>query len=198
MKLKNWLTENINFRRNDVEVRENKSYGATMGAAGFGAGVIAGIIVIILQFAVSGHDAQEKWINIVFFATILILLSYLVFMLLPVFKAANSTIGNKIVSTLVALGCMIGMFIVGLYLTIFLFMIVAAIAICWLALKVWLSSNSSSSSNNYSTPREESGPKKYRLDDGTIVTEDSVGSGYHGDDYHSYEKNFDGTFTRTD
>jgi hypothetical protein len=169
-----------------------------MGAAGYGAGVIAGIIVIILQFAVSGHDAQEKWINIVFFATILILLSYLVFMLLPVFKAANSTIGNKIVSTLVALGCMIGMFIVGLYLTIFLFMIVAAIAICWLALKVWLSSNSSSSSNNYSTPREESGPKKYRLDDGTIVTEDSVGSGYHGDDYHSYEKNFDGTFTRTD
>ena len=121
-----------------------------------------------------------------------------IFMLLPVFADKSLSIADKICTTLISVGCLIGLFIAGIYITILLFMLVAAIVILWLALKVWLSSNTTSSSSSHHAPKQDYGPEKYKLDDGTTVTENSFGGGFHGDDYHNYEKNLDGTFTRVD
>jgi hypothetical protein len=198
MKIKEWLEENVNFKRNDTKIRSNKEYGATLGAAGFATGIIAGIFIIILQFAVSGHDAQQTWINIVCSVALLAMVGYYVFLLLPVFTYKDMTVSEKILTALISAGSLIGLFIAGIYLTILLFMLVAVIVVAWIALKVWLSSNTSSSTSSHNVPHEDYGPKKYKLDDGTIVTEDSIGSGYHGNDFHNYEKNYDGTFSRTD
>ena len=198
MKIKDWLTENVNFKRNSTEIRSNKGYGATMGAAGFATGIVTGIIIIILQFAVSNYDNQQTWINTVCAIALIAMVAYLIFMLLPVFADKNLTIADKICTTLISVGCLIGLFIAGIYITILLFMLVAAIVILWLALKVWLSSNTTSSSSSHHAPKQDYGPEKYKLDDGTTVTENSFGGGFHGDDYHNYEKNLDGTFTRVD
>lgn len=198
MKIKDWLTENVNFKRNSTEIRSNKGYGATMGAAGFATGIVTGIIIIILQFAVSNYDNQQTWINTVCAIALIAMVAYLIFMLLPVFADKSLSIADKICTKLISVGCLIGLFIAGIYITILLFMLVAAIVILWLALKVWLSSNTTSSSSSHHAPKQDYSPEKYKLDDGTTVTENSFGGGFHGDDYHNYEKNLDGTFTRVD
>ena len=196
MKIKEWLTKNVNFRRNDTENRNNTGYCATMGAAGFLTGIVTGIIIIILQFAVSEYEAQNTWISVVCGIALLSMSSYLIFMLLPLFTDKSITIDSKVVTTLLSIGCLIGLFIVGIYLTILLFMLVVILFIAWLALKVWASSNSSNSS--YNPPRKDNGPKQYTLEDGTTVTENSFTSGYHGSDYNDYERNSDGTFSRVE
>lgn len=197
MKAKEWLTQNVNFRRKDTEIRENKGYFATMAACGFIVGIITGIIVIILQFAVSNPESQQTWMNIISSIAIILMVGFLLYMLTPFFKASNITLGNKILTTLISIACLAIPFIIGIYAVMLLFMLVAALAALWLALKIW-GSSSSSSSSSYSAPKENHGPEKYKLDDGTTVTENSFGGGFHGDDYHNYERNIDGTFTRTD
>jgi len=198
MKAKDWLKENVDFRREEAEVRDNKGYCATTGAVGLIVGAVTGILVIILQFAVSGHEAQQKWISAVSVIAIVAMIAFLIYMLLPLFKDSSIEIGSKILTTLACIACLIVPFIIGIYAIVLVFMAVAALAILWLALKVWASSSSSSSSSNHMPPKEDYGPKSYKLDDGTTVTENSFGSGYHGSDYHDYERNSDGTFSRKD
>ena len=198
MKAKEWLTKNVDFSREETEVRNNMGYCATMAAIGFAVGIIVGILIIILQFAVSNPDTQQTWVNIIFAVGILAMLGYLVYMLLPLFKDKGVTIGSKVLTTLVSLVCLAGLFIIGIYLVVLLFMLVVALGALWLGLKVWASSSGTSSTSQISAPREDYGPKSYKLDNGTTVTENSFTSGYHGDDSHDYERNLDGTFSRTD
>ena len=199
MKFNEWVKENVDFRREESEVRENKGYYATMGAAGLAVGVVAGIAIIILQFAVSNPQSQQNWINGVSIVAILAMIAFYVYMLLPAFKSPEIDTASKVTTAIISFLCIGGAFIAGVYITMILFMIVATLAIIWLVFKVWLSSNSSSSSSSYKTPSNEpSGPNQYKLDDGTIVTENSFTSGYHGSDYHDYERNSDGSFSRTD
>ena len=197
MKAKEWIKENVDFRREETEVRSNKGYCATMAAAGLAAGVVTGIIFIILQLAISNYETQQRWTNtiasIVFFA----LIAFLIYMLLPLFKDGTSTIGTKMLTALLSVACLIVPFIIGIYLVMLVFMAIIALAVLWLALKTW--SSSSSSSSSYTPPvHEDHGPKSYKLDDGTIVTENSFTSGYHGNDGHDYDRNMDDTFTRAD
>lgn len=198
MKTKEWLND-LDFRREETEVRENKSYALTMAAGGLGMGVITGILVVILQLVISGHDSQQTWINAVTYVIGALMLAYLVYMLLPLFKDTTVSIGSKIVTTLISLGSLIVPFIVGIYLVILMFMLVVGLGTLYLCLKLWLSSSSSSSSSSsYRAPREEYGPEKYELDNGAIVTENSFGGGWHGDDGHNYKREIDGTFSRED
>lgn len=197
MKAKEWLNKNVNFRRDEAEVRENKGYCATMAAAGLIVGAVTGILVIILQFAVSGHDAQQNWISAVSIIAIVAMIAFLIYMLLPLYKDSSIEIGGKVITTLVCIACLVVPFIVGIYAVVLVFMAIAALAALWLALKVW-GSSSSTPSSSYRPPQDDYGPKSYKLDDGTTVTENSVGGGYHGSDYHNYERNYDGTFSRTD
>lgn len=198
MKAKEWIKENVDFRREEAEVRDNKGYCATMGAVGLIVGAVTGILVIILQFAVSGHEAQQYWISAVSVIAIAAMIAFLIYMLLPLFKDTSVEISSKILTTLACIACLIVPFVIGIYAIVLVFMVLAALAILWLALKVWGSSSSSSSSSNYMPPKEDYGPKSYKLDNGTTVTENSFGTGYRGSDYHDYERNIDGTFSRTD
>ena len=199
MKIKEWVKVNVDFRREESEVRENKGYYATMGAAGLVVGVVAGIVIIILQFAVSNEQTLQNWMNGVSIASILAMIAFYVYMLLPAFKSTTLDTASKVTTAIVSLLCIGGAFIAGVYITVLLFMLVATLAIIWLVFKVWLSSNSSSSSSSYEAPHSEpTGPKKYELDNGTVVTEDAISSVYHGSDSHDYERNLDGTFSRTD
>ena len=193
MKAKEWIKENIDFHREDTEVRSNKGYCATMAAAGLAVGVVCGIIFIILQFAVSSHEAQQRWINIVAGIAILVMIAFFVYMLLPLFKDTSLTMGAKILTALLSVACLIVPFIAGVYLVYYV-----SKQICknWLALKIWGSSSSSSSSSYRPPVHEDNGPKSYKLDDGTIVTENSFTSGYHGSDGNDYERNIDDTFSR--
>lgn len=197
MKTKEWIKENVDFRREEKEVRNNKGYCATMGAVGLIVGAATGILVIILQFAVSGHEAQQKWISAVSIIAIVAMIAFLIYMLLPLFKDSKIEMGSKILTTLACIACLIVPFIIGIYAVVLVFMALAALAALWLALKIW-GSSSSTSSSSYRPPKEDYGPKSYKLDDGTTVTENSFGSGYRGSDYHDYERNIDGTFSRTD
>lgn len=197
MKAKEWLKKNVDFRRDEAEVRENKGYYATMTAAGLIVGAVTGILVVILQFAVSGHEAQQKWISAVSVVAIVAMIAFLIYMLLPMFKDSKIEIGSKILTTLACIACLIIPFIVGIYAVILVFMALAALAALWLALKIW-GSSSSTSSSSYQAPQERNDRGQITLEDGTVLTENSLGSGYHGNDYHNYERNSDGSFSRTD
>lgn len=197
MKAKEWFKKNVDFHRDETEVRDTKGYCATMAGAGLTTGAVTGILVVILQFAVSGHEAQQKWISAVSIIAIVAMMVFLIYMLLPLFKDTTTEIGSKILTTLACIACLVVPFIVGIYAVVLVFMAVAALAALWLALKVW-GSSSSTPSSSYRPPKDDYGPKSYKLDDGTIITENSVGGGYHGSDYHNYERNYDGTFSRTD
>lgn len=198
MKAKDWLKENVDFRRDEAEVRENKGYCATMAAAGLIVGAVTGILVVILQFAVSGHEAQQNWISAVSIIAIVVMIAFLIYMLIPLYKDSSVEIGSKILTTLACVVCLVVPFIIGIYAVVLVFMALAALAALWLALKIWGSSSSSSSPGNHMPHKEDYGPKSYKLDDGTTVTENTVGGGYHGSDYHDYDRNPDGTFSRTD
>ena len=145
MKIKEWIKENVVFRRDENEVRENKGYYATMGAAGLAAGIVAGIIIIILQFAVTGHDAQQNWINVVSIVALVAMIAFYIYMLIPVFKSTELDTASKVITGVISLLCIGGAFIAGIYITMLLFMVVAILVVLWLALKVWLSTSSSSS-----------------------------------------------------
>lgn len=198
MKTKEWLND-LDFRREETEVRENKSYALTMAAGGFGMGIVTGILVVILQLVISGHESQQAWINAVTYVIGALMLGYLVYLLLPLFKDPAISVGSKIITTLISLTCLIVPFIVGIYLVVLMFMLVVGLGTLYVCLKLWLSSSSSSSSSSsYRAPREEYGPEKYELDNGAIVTENSFGGGWHGDDGHNYRREIDGTFSRED
>lgn len=197
MKTKEWFNQ-VDFRRNETEVRKNKSYALTMATGGFGMGVITGILIIILQFVISGRESQLAWTHGMTYLIGATMLAYMVYMLLPKYKDSTISVGSKIVTTLISLCCLIAPYIVGIYLVALLFILVVGLGTLYLALMLWGSSSNSSSStsSSYRAPREDDGPKKYELENGTIVTEGAFG--YHGDDYHSYRRNCDGTFSRTD
>ena len=153
-----------------------------------------GICIVITQFAVDGMETQQNIVSIISIIGFLAMLILLVKQMLPLWKSTISTSG-KVIYTLFVGGISFVCWLLGILL-VYLVVILFAL---WLGLKIWsLTSRSGSSSSNYHASKENNGPAKYKLDDGTIVTEDSFGSGFHGNDYHNYERNSDGTFSRTD
>ena len=199
MKFNEWVKENVDFRREESEVRENKGYYATMGAAGLAVGVVAGIAIIILQFAVSNPQSQQNWINGVSIVAILAMIAFYVYMLLPAFKSPEIDTASKVTTAIISFLCIGGAFIAGVYITMILFMIVATLAVIWLVFKVWLSSNSSSSSSSYKAPKQDDyRPEEYKLLDGTTLTKNDYSDTYRGSDNHEYERDMYGNFSRTD
>ena len=153
-----------------------------------------GICIVIVQFAVDGMEAQQNIVNVISVVGLAALIGLLVKLMLPLWKSSMSSSG-KVLYTLFVGGVSFVCWLLGIVL---IYLVVILLAL-WLGLKIWsLTSGSGSSSNNYHAPKENNGPAKYKLDDGTIVSEDSFGSGFHGNDYHNYERNSDGTFSRTD
>ena len=154
-----------------------------------------GICIVIVQFAVDGMEAQQNIVNVISVVGLAALIGFLVKLMLPLWKSSMSSSG-KVLYTLFVGGVSFVCWLLGIVL---IYLVVILLAL-WLGLKIWslTSSSPGSSSSSYQTPKENSGPEKYELEDGTIVTENSFGGGYHGNDYHNYERNSDGTFSRTD
>ncbi len=197
MKIKEWFQKNVDISREETETRDNVGYCSTLAVVGLGMGMVTGILAFIIQMIVSGHDSQQTWTDVVAGIIVVAMLAYFVYLLLPLFVDKNVTVGQKVVTGLLGLVCLAVPFILGIYLIVLAVMIVAALAALWLALKVW--GTSSSSSSGYTPPAQNQnyGPEKYKLDNGTVVTETGFGD-YSGSDYHSYERNIDGTFSRKD
>lgn len=154
-----------------------------------------GICIVITQFAVDGMEAQQNIVNVISVVGFAALIGLLVKLMLPLWKSPMPASGKVLYSLFVG-----GVAFVCWLLGILLIYLVVILLVLWLGLKIWSLTSSSprSSSSSYQAPKENSGPEKYELEDGTIVTENSFGGGYHGNDYHNYERNSDGTFTRTD
>lgn len=197
MKAKEWLQKNVDFRRDDTEVRDNKGYCSTMAIAGLAVGIVTGVLVIILQLAISSYESQQTWISVISSIAIVTMLTFMIYMLFPLFKNSTIAFGGKIVTTILCLACLIIPFAIGIYAIVLLFIAVVALGVLWLGLKIW-GASASTPSTSYRASRDEYGPKSYKLEDGTTVTENSVTSGYHGSDHHDYERNIDGTFSRID
>ena len=195
MKTKEWLERNVDFKREDAEVRDNKGYCYTLAIVGLIMGAVTGVLAVILQFVISSKASQELWTNIIASVCVVIMLAYAGYLLLPMFKNSQIDMGSKVVTTLLALASLAIPFVVGIYVVVLAFMIVAAIAALWFAGKIW-SSTAKSSLRNMSKPQSHQGPDKYELEDGTIVTDTGFG-GYRGNDGNNYERHVDGTFSKT-
>lgn len=154
-----------------------------------------GICIVIAQFAVDGMEAQQNIVNVISVVGFAALIGLLVKLMLPLWKSPMSSSG-KVLYTFFVGGVSFVCWLLGIVL---IYLVVILLAL-WLGLKIWslTSSSPGSSSSGHQSPKDNNGPAKYKLDDGTIVTEDSFGSGFHGNDYHNYERNSDGTFSRTD
>lgn len=146
MKIKEWFKENVNLKREETEVRDNKGYAFTLGTLGLFAGAATGIIVMILQMVMGSASSSQTIVNIISTAIVIALLAYLIWLLLPMFKDSSISIGNKVLTTIVALVCLAIPFILGIYLIALAVMAIIAIAALWLGLKIWKPSSSSSSS----------------------------------------------------
>lgn len=196
MNAKEWLDRNVDFKREDVEVRDNKGYCYTLAVVGIIMGAVTGVLAVILQFVIGSKASQEFWTNAIASVCVVIMLVYAGYLLLPMFKNPQIDLGSKVVTTLLALASLAVPFIVGIYVVVLAFMVVAAIAALWFAGKIW-SSTAKASLRNMARPQSHQGPEKYELEDGTIVTDQGFGS-YRGNDGNNYERNLDGTFNMKD
>lgn len=146
MKIKEWLKEHVNFKREAEEVRDNKEYAITLGVVGLIAGAIMGIVIVILQMVLGSATSAQKTTNILSVVVILALIAYLIWLLLPMFKDPSLSISSKIATTVISLVCLAVPFIIGVYLVVLAIMAVVVVVVLWLGLKIWGSSSSSSSS----------------------------------------------------
>ena len=135
MNIKEWISTNVKLSRNGNEVRSNSGYFASMAALGGGVGAIVGIIMIIVQFTVSGHNAQQSIISTVSTITLLSSLSYCLYLILPVLKGTELSWGEKILCTIISLVSLVAFFFIGIYITTFSFVAVAIIVFLWILLK---------------------------------------------------------------
>ena len=199
MKIKEWIQkvwEKVNLRREKNEVRENKDYAITFAILGIITGMVVCTFIVIFQLFVSNLETQNVLIKIVTNIASTGLLAYVVWMLLPMFKSER-TIVHKLLTTLLALACAFIPYIIGFYLAMLFFLGLVFLFALWVAGKLmgwWVKDNARVTSQ---APRPSSGPEKFELSDGTVVTDIGFGS-YSGSDGHSYERGFGDTFTRKD
>ena len=103
MNAKEWLDRNVDFKREDVEVRDNKGYCYTLAVVGIIMGAVTGVLAVILQFVIGSKASQEFWTNAIASVCVVIMLVYAGYLLLPMFKNPQIDLGSKVVTTLLAL-----------------------------------------------------------------------------------------------
>ena len=141
MKFKEWIKNNIDFVREENEVRDNKGYVYTLALLGLVAGAAIGVIAIILQIVFGSAFASQTVLDIIVFVMVVALFAYLVWLLLPMFKDTTISIGSKVLTTLISLVCLAIPFIVGIYIVVLAVIAITAFAALWLAGKIWKSSD---------------------------------------------------------
>ncbi len=137
MNIKKWIKDNVEFRREETEIRDNQGYGATLAAVGLLTGVGLAVIVIILQMVMGSATAAQSVVNVLFAISGVAMLAYLVWLLLPMYKDNSISIGSKVVTSLIALVCLIVPFIVGAYIIVLAVMALVLFAAFWFMGKMW-------------------------------------------------------------
>ncbi|MBO4905436.1 MAG: hypothetical protein J5486_00170 [Bacteroidaceae bacterium] len=191
-----WIQENVNLNRGETEVCELKDYAITFASAGLLMGAIVCTLVVLSQFFLSGIETQQTFASIVSTIASTALLVYIVWFILPVLRSGEISIGNKILTAVLAIVCAFATFVIGVYLAMLFFIGLCILFALWFAGKLfgwWVEDSSRSTTHHH----HSSGPDTYLLDNGTKVTDTGFGS-YSGDDGHSYSRGIGGDFTRKD
>ena len=173
MKLKQWFEKNVDFSRSDSEVRDKKGYGYTLAAAGFLGGALTGIVVMILQMAITDHDTMQTLANIVSGIIVIALLAYMVYLLLPFYQSGTESIGSMVLTTLFSLACLAVPFVVGVYFVVLMAVVFVALGCLWLIGKLMgTKSKNSETSSDYDTIVGPGGGTLYgdRIDNDTFVS----------------------------
>ncbi len=194
MKVKEWLNKYVDFSSNET-VRDNKGYCITLAVVGIIAGVVTGLFVVIVQLFTKNHDTVQTLANIVSMGVILTMLAYMVYLLLPLYKENSIGVGGKLLTTIISLVCLFVSFGIAVSLVAIAAILIAILLAAWIAFKIFGMSGIMNPPKSTPPSKEPTGPKQFRLDDGTILTDQGSGI-YKGNDYHEYERNPDDTFTR--
>lgn len=176
MNIKEWIKDNVEFRRKETEIRDNQGYGATLAAAGLLTGAGLAIIVIILQMVMGSATAAQSVVNVIFTISGVALLAYLVWLLLPMYKNDSISIGSKVVTSLIALASIIIPFVIGAYIVVLAAIVLVFTAAFWIFGKIWSSSEKGKqeSPDLIETMMGLGGGKKSSKDYDTIDSEDGT------------------------
>lgn len=182
MKLNKWIKENVDFKRKETEVRDNKGYGYTLAAAGLLAGVVLGFIAIILQTVMSDDSNSETILDVIVPLILAAMLAYMVWLLLPMYKDSTIAIGAKILTTVIGLVCLAVPFVVGIYLIFIVVLAVLAWGVFWLLFKfLGISRKADREDPDLITTMMGFGGKKSRKSGGDYDTIDSEDGTLYGD-----------------
>lgn len=97
--MKQWLNQNVDFKRDDAEIRDYKGYGYALAAAGFGAGMLLGLIAFIAQSGLVSPNLEETIANTAGSVLTFGLLAYMIWLILPFLQCSEKTIGDKALMT---------------------------------------------------------------------------------------------------
>ena len=137
MKVKEWCDENLDFRREENEVRDNKGYCYTLAAVGLMGGVATGVLAVILQIILGDASFLQTVLDIVAYAIVAALLAYLIWLLLPMFKDPQIAVSAKVKTSLLSLACIAVPFIIGMYLILIAVIALIVLVAFWFAGKMW-------------------------------------------------------------
>lgn len=114
--------------------------------------LIAGIIIVVAQFAIDSHETVQTITSIVTLLGLVAVIGLLVSQLLPLFKSSMPTSG-KVVYTLFVAVIAIACLLLGILL---IYLVVILIAI-WVALKIWLFASGANTKSSSSGSKKSSG-----------------------------------------
>lgn len=136
MDIKKWFSDNVTMRREENEVRNYKGYGCTLATMGLVAGVITGIMAIILQMFLNSSETTQTVLNIISYTLVAALLAYMIWLLLPMYKNTDISITQKVLTTIIALASLIVPFFAGVFLVLFVCIAIVAVVTIVVLLKV--------------------------------------------------------------
>ena len=176
MKIKEWINENVDLKREENEIRDYKGYGFTLAAVGLVAGAATAFVTIILQTVFGSASASQTIVNFVATAIVVALIAYLVWLLLPMFKDSGISIGNKILTTVICLACVAIPFMIGIYLIVLAAIALVGIAALWIVGKIWGTSEKANDEDTdlITTMMGFGGKKGSKSDYDTIASEDGT------------------------
>lgn len=136
MDVKKWLGDNVTMRREENEVRNYKGYGCTLATVGLVAGVITGIVAIILQMVMNGSDSTQTVLDIISYTLVVALISYMIWLLLPMYKNADISVTQKTITTIIALASLMVPFFAGVFLVLLVCVAIVAVVTIFVLLKI--------------------------------------------------------------
>lgn len=182
--MKQWLNQNVDFKRDDAEIRDYKGYGYALTAAGFGAGMLLGLIAFIAQSGLVSPNLEETIANTAGSVLTFGLLAYMIWLILPFLQSSEKTIGDKALMTLFGFVCVIAPFIAGVYIFLLLLIVVFGLGLIYIFLKIMFPGQGKSKSG--------SSYDKIVSADGSELTGDRIDKDTFSANGTTYKRTYDG------